>query len=603
MSYSLKHTFAALPRTQRGRRLCIKGDPKGKYILYSFNKGVIIRDVENPMNADVYSEHAHEVSSACYAPSGFYICSGDVSGKVRIWDTTQAEHPLKADYQPLGGAIKDIAWSPDSKRIVVGGEGRGLFAHAFLADTGSSVGQMMGHSKTVNTVDYKSSRPFRVISASEDFSSGFYEGPPFKLKFTNKEHSNFVNVGRFSPNGERYVTGCSSGKLYIYDGKTGEHTGEIGSPAHKGGIYDVSWCSDNKHLLTASGDKTAKIFDVDANTCVQEFTFGSDVLHQQLACLWMGDHLLTIELSGYINYLDRENPSQPKKVLKGHNKNITTFAVTEDKSHIYTASYDGQIYCWDVSNGMCEAISGKHHSNQVSKIAISGSNLYSISMDDSFRVTSTETNEYSGDSIAFDAQPINLAVGKDGLAMIICVDQTIVVTRNGKKVASKKFDFQPSAASIHPNQTEIAIGSQTKPELYVYSLDNDTIGELKKTVESLTREVSVLEYSPDGAFLGVGMAGKDVTAFKTADYSEASRAWSGHSGRITSLSWTSDSRHLASGSLDSNVFIWDTESIKKTVIKGAHRLSNVVGVQWLNDNQLTTTAADCSIKIWDIVHH
>ena len=36
-----------------------------------------------------------------------------------------------------------------------------------------------------------------------------------------------------------------------------------------------------------------------------------------------------------------------------------------------------------------------------------------------------------------------------------------IVTRNGKKVSSKKFGHQPSAASIHPNQTEIAIGSQT----------------------------------------------------------------------------------------------------------------------------------------------
>ena len=53
----------------------------------------------------------------------------------------------------------------------------------------------------------------------------------------------------------------------------------------------------------------------------------------------------------------------------------------------------------------------------------------------------------------------------------------------------------------------------------MYSLENDTIGELKQTVDEITREVSVLEYSPDGAFIGVGMAGKDVTAFKTADYS------------------------------------------------------------------------------------
>ena len=50
--------------------------------------------------------------------------------------------------------------------------------------------------------------------------------------------------------------------------------------------------------------------------CIREFTFDDSIEHQQLACLWMGDHLLTVELSGYINYLDKENPSQPKKVLK-----------------------------------------------------------------------------------------------------------------------------------------------------------------------------------------------------------------------------------------------------------------------------------------------
>lgn len=48
----------------------------------------------------------------------------DVSGKLRIWDTTQKEHILKYEYQPFAGKIKDIAWTEDSKRIAVVGEGR-----------------------------------------------------------------------------------------------------------------------------------------------------------------------------------------------------------------------------------------------------------------------------------------------------------------------------------------------------------------------------------------------------------------------------------------------------------------------------------------------
>lgn len=63
------------------------------------------------------------------APSVFAVldCSlsrPDVSGKIRIWDTTQKEHLLKYEYQPFGGKIKDIAWTEDSKRIAVVGEGR-----------------------------------------------------------------------------------------------------------------------------------------------------------------------------------------------------------------------------------------------------------------------------------------------------------------------------------------------------------------------------------------------------------------------------------------------------------------------------------------------
>lgn len=53
-----------------------------------------------------------------------FIYFVDASGKVRIWDTVNREHILKAEYQPLGGCVKDIAWSGDSTKIAVCGEGR-----------------------------------------------------------------------------------------------------------------------------------------------------------------------------------------------------------------------------------------------------------------------------------------------------------------------------------------------------------------------------------------------------------------------------------------------------------------------------------------------
>ena len=44
------------------------------------------------------------------------------------------------------------------------------------------MGTISGISKTVNNVDVKQNRPYRVVTASEDYSVCFYEGPPFKFK-------------------------------------------------------------------------------------------------------------------------------------------------------------------------------------------------------------------------------------------------------------------------------------------------------------------------------------------------------------------------------------------------------------------------------------
>ena len=83
----------------------------------------------------------------------------------------------------------------------------------FLWDSGSSVGDIIGHSKFINAIDLKQSRPFRVVTAGEDNLMCWYEGPPFRFKREIKEHNRFVNAVRFSPNGERACSGSADGTV------------------------------------------------------------------------------------------------------------------------------------------------------------------------------------------------------------------------------------------------------------------------------------------------------------------------------------------------------------------------------------------------------
>ena len=57
--------------------------------------------------------------------------------------------------QPISGPIKDLAWSPDNQRMVCVGEGREKFGHVFLADTGTSNGDITGQSRPINSCDFR----------------------------------------------------------------------------------------------------------------------------------------------------------------------------------------------------------------------------------------------------------------------------------------------------------------------------------------------------------------------------------------------------------------------------------------------------------------
>ncbi|XP_062313070.1 WD repeat-containing protein 1 isoform X1 [Osmerus eperlanus] len=604
MSYELKHVFASLPQMERGVAKVIGGDPKGNNFLYTNGKSVIIRNIDNPAIADIYTEHPHQVTVAKYAPSGFYIASGDVSGKIRIWDTTQKEHLLKYEYQPFGGKIKDIAWTEDSKRIAVVGEGREKFGAVFLWDSGSSVGEISGHVKVINSVDIKQTRPYRLITGSDDNCSTFSEGPPFKFKFTINDHARFVNCVRFSPDGNRFVTAAADGQIFLYDGKTGEKIGSVGGEkAHEGGIYAVSWSPDSSKLISASGDKTVKLWDMGTSMALTTFNMGADVMDQQLGCLWQKDHLLSISLSGYINYLDKNNPDRPLRTIKGHSRSIQSLTVHKNKgrTYIYSGSHDGHVNIWDSESGENDDFSGKGHSNQVSKMAVdSAGQLVSCSMDDTVRFTNLEKKEYSAsDLVKMDVQPKCVSVAQGGLTLAVCIGQVVLLKDMKKVFTMDNLSYEPEAGALHPGGATAAVGG-ADGKIHLYTVQGNTLKEEGQTMEA-KGAVTDMAYSNDGAYLAVTDEKKVVTVFTVTDGYSVKNDFYGHHAKIVTLAWSPDNEHFASGGMDMMVYIWTVnDADKRLKIPDSHRLHHVSGLAWIDEHTLVTTSHDASVKQWTV---
>jgi len=595
MSYSLKSLYASLPKTERGKPIVIGGDPKGKNFLYVNGSSVIIRNIENPAVAEIYTEHANPTTVAKYSPSGFYIASADNVGRLRIWDTTQKEHILKSEFTPLSGAIRDLAWSADSQKIVAVGEGREKFGHVFSFDSGNSVGEIMGQSKALNSVDYRPTRPFRIATASEDNTVAFFAGPPFKFQSTSNEHSRFVNAIRYAPDGSIFVSGGADGRAVIFNGENGEKAGEFGNPAHKGGIYAVAFSNNGQHIVTVSGDKTAKIWEVATKQLLHEYVMGTAVEDMLVGCLWQGENVLVVSVSGHISYLDRQHPGKPWKVLKGHNKPITALAVNGHT--IFTGSSDGVICHWDSNNGSCDTLAGKGHSNQVQELAVSDSALISVAMDDTIIFTPLASKQYSN-SIKLPSQPRGVAASGN-LVIAACMNE-VVVMRDGRIAASLKVGYEPQCVAIGTSGHDVVVGSSKENTVHVYRLDVNNLTETSTL--SLSGTATDVKYSPDGRYLAVADTNRKVSLYAFPGYQPLiTMEWSNHTARVSSLSWSQNSRFLASGSLDTNVIIWSPETKAKIVeIKGAHPMSPVTRVQWLDNNTLVTVARDCCVRTFAI---
>ncbi|ELT96640.1 hypothetical protein CAPTEDRAFT_149142 [Capitella teleta] len=483
--------------------------------------------------------------------------------------------------------------------MCVVGEGREKFGAVFNAETGASVGEIMGHSQSINSCDFRPQRPFRLVTASEDSSLAFFEGPPFKFQKTMNDHSKFVNVVRYAPNGEVFISGGSDGKAFVFDGKTGDKQSELGSPAHKGGIYALSFSADSARLLTVSGDKSAKVWDLSSMSLIQEIVMGKTVEDMLVGCLWQGNQFLTVSLSGFISYFDASNSSAPTRVTKGHNKPITAMSIADDCQSIVTGSSDGLVCRWNGTTGENDVIQGKGHSNQVQDMSISGDLVVTCGMDDMVMQASLSSMQYS-QGVKMPSQPRGIAAASGGLVLVAC-QKEVVVMRGAHITSTQPISYEAQCVAIHPGLTQVAVGGSDQ-KVRIYELSSDALREGQELQQ--TGALTSLQYSPDGAYLAAADSNRKIVLYELPSYTaKINSEWGYHTAKVNHLAWTPDSQHLGSGSLDTQLVIWWPQSkTKYTVVKAAHPMSQVTRVGWLSDNMLVSSGQDSCLKLWAVTH-
>lgn len=603
----LTETYACTPSTERGRGILISGDSKSNTITYTNARSVIMMNLENPLQVSVYGEHAYPATVARFSPNGEWVASADVSGTVRIWGTRN-EFVLKKEFRVLSGRIDDLQWSPDGIRIVASGEAKGnSFVRAFMWDSGTNVGEFDGHSRRVLSCAYKPTRPFRIVTCGEDFLVNFYEGPPFRFKQSHRDHSNFVNCVRYSPDGSKFVTVSSDKKGIIFDGKTGEKIGELSSEGgHTGSIYAVSWSPDGKQVLTVSADKSAKVWDISEDnigkvkkTLICSASGGvEDML---VGCLWLNDYLVTVSLGGTISIFSASDLDKAPTSFSGHMKNVSSLTILRSNPRVLlSCSYDGLIVKWTQGIGYSGKLQRKENS-QIKSLAAAEEEIVTSGFDNKIRRVSLHGDQ-CGDAEAIDigSQPKDFSVALSSPELVIVsIDSGVVMLRGTKVVSTINLGFTVTASVVSSDGSEAIIGGQDG-KLHIYSISGDILVE-EAVLEKHRGAISVIRYSPDFSMFASGDVNREAVVWDRASRDVKLKNMLYHTARINCLAWSPDSSRIATGSLDMCIIIYEIDQpvANRNTIKGAH-LGGVYGLVFTDEYSLVSSGEDAFIRVWKI---
>lgn len=570
----------------RGEPIMIDGQAgrlnSGKSILaYGSNRSVVIRNLANdailPQTPSklpllVYRGHQCTVMGVKMAPSGAYMASGDEKGKIRVWAFDHEDHLCKYDGPGLAGPIKDICWDGESKRVALAGgmDSKAECARVIQWDTGVSVGQLSQHIKgRAASVAMKPQRPFRIVTGGgEDFRCYFHKGPPFQrvppengIPAEVAHNKGAVNCVRYNCDGSLVASIGSDKAICIYDGKTLELKTRLEN-IHKLTVYACDWSGDGKHILTASGDGTCKLFEVAADGTKiaekQQWNAAENQLGKpfdrvphgggQLGCTFVnGDIPVSVSLNGQISVLPT-NSGGKIKLLTGHVAPIDGLAVDHTNGFFYTGDTDGLLCKWDANTGQplyrLESPEGNGdlmyvvHGGAVSCLTTMGDGtMISLGWDDKIFITD-KAGKVGMNPIALPSQPNAVASGNE-LAVIVTVGGLVMYKGGQLSSGIISIGYEANCVCVSRDDRTVYVGGNDN-KIHVYdSSDGASLKEKHVVENGHLKPVHALAISHDGQKLASADV-RDVCVWDLADNYKpliAKGRWCFHVQRITCIAW------------------------------------------------------------------
>lgn len=240
--------------------------PDGKYVVSSaVNNMLIMFDALSGKKIKTFSGHTDFVSSAVFTPDGINIVSGSNDKTIRIWDVSSGKELQKFTVQNTG--IKNISVSPNGQYIVSCGFDNGerrTHMKLWSISTGKEILEYMGYIAESSALFSPDSK-FVLAWGGRAAAAWLINKEVYDRNFV---YTDTINSVRFSPDGEKIVTGSSDKTIRIWDFTSKKELSIL--RGHTDAVTSVAFSPDGRQIISGSMDKTMRLWDVESGKQIKQ---------------------------------------------------------------------------------------------------------------------------------------------------------------------------------------------------------------------------------------------------------------------------------------------------------------------------------------------
>jgi WD40 repeat protein len=405
------------------------------------------------------------------------------------------------------------------------------------------------------------------------------------LLFASYAHQDVVYHAMFSPDGARILTASWDKTAKLWETNSGKL---LATFDHQGPVITVAFSPDGARILTASADKTAKLWEAASAELIHSFTHQDGVNAATFSP--DGTRILTASTDKTAKLWDANSGKLIRSL--DHQDSVNAGVFSPDGTRILTVSADKTARLWEAISGRPTA--SLSHQGIVYRgiFSLDGARILTASADKTAKLWDADSGRLIA-SFAHEDGVYDVAFSPDGRRVLTAsADKTAKLWEADSKKLITSFAHGDGVyhAAFSPDGERVLTASWDRTAK-LWTPSGRLIGSFVHQ-----DEVNDAAFSPDGAGILTASWDKTVKLWEAA--SGEVLASFDHENGVNDAAFSRDGARILTAGADHTAKLWDATS-GKLIAFFAHGESVNAAAFSPDGSQILTASADHTAKLWD----